>query len=400
MEMESKIFLKRCLYTTLVFTVLVGTFNVLVNPYLFFQLPRIKAFNSRKPAVDTQQHLMKAYNVLRAQPNTIILGSSGMAIGLNAQSAAWPARERPVYNLGFMGEGVRTARRYLQHVSAQSHLSLVVLGLEFGDFLTLRRQYAPHYDSRLTVKDDGNSNPEWSRQRIEDVLFSTWSLDTTSASVGTLADNLIGDSSNMADSGDIDPIFYRENAPKVGSYPFVVVTDLTYSYLYRDSDIDESEMNEVQQILKLCREKKIDLLIVLEPTHADELELATLSGKWQTMENWKRALTNMVAEATRSASGSRAELWDFAGYNAYSTEGVSKTRSSLRWFFSPSHFTHALGDIVVQEINGVDDGSFGVRLTSNNIEGRLAEVRQAQRSYHVLQPADVERVYKLYAQIR
>jgi len=58
----------------------VAVFNA-CDPYLVLGAPRIVGLNARKPAVDTQQRLMKAYDVLRAAPNTVILGGSRVDLG-------------------------------------------------------------------------------------------------------------------------------------------------------------------------------------------------------------------------------------------------------------------------------------------------------------------------------
>ena len=90
------------------------------------------------------------------------------------------------------------------------------------------------------------------------------------------------------------------------------------------------------------------------------------------------------------------ELWDFYGYDAYSTEPVPAGGRALRWFIDPDHYTHVLGDIVLRRIFEGTDGSFGVRLTPENIEDHLKQVRGTQASYRTTQHADAERVRDIH----
>src|SRR5581483_3659999 len=135
MDTTARNFLRRWLITCVILCALVAGFNVAVNPYMILNVPRIKGFNARKPAIETHAHLMKAYDVSRAAPNAVLLGTSTVGLGLDALDPIWPAEYRPVYNLSIRGGGPYTSYRYLQHVVSQRHLGLVVMGLDFQFFL-------------------------------------------------------------------------------------------------------------------------------------------------------------------------------------------------------------------------------------------------------------------------
>src|SRR4030088_1979445 len=105
MDNQARHFLRTWLLACMVLAALVVVFDTAMNPYLLFGAPRIAGFNARKPAVDTRERLMKAYDVLRAGPNTLLLGSSRVDLGLDAQDPAWPVQDRPVYNLGIVNGG-------------------------------------------------------------------------------------------------------------------------------------------------------------------------------------------------------------------------------------------------------------------------------------------------------
>jgi hypothetical protein len=172
MDKQSQHFLRIWVFAWIVLAALVAVFDVIIDPYLLFNAPRIAGFNARKPAVMTQERLMKAYDVLRAAPNTLILGTSMVDRGLDAQHPAWPAPDRPFYNLALAGSGPYSSYRYLQHVMSQRHLALVVLGLDFEFFLTVPdyQPATPEFESRLAVTRDGSANAGQRWQHLHDLL--------------------------------------------------------------------------------------------------------------------------------------------------------------------------------------------------------------------------------------
>jgi len=146
----------------------------------------------------------------------------------------------------------------------------------------------------------------------------------------------------------------------------------------------------------LCTKRGIRVIAFINPSHADELEVVDMSGHWPALEAWKRALTAMVAEYAAASGPAPVELWDFSGYDAYSREPVPMDRHPMHWFWNTSHYTSALGELILRRIFGEDNAHFGVRLYPGNIEARLAEVRQQQRQYRELQPTDVRRIRDIY----
>ena len=390
--MEPGRFLGKCIIAIVTLSAAAALLNFVMDPYLIFGMPRNVGFNARKPAMEKQAYLIKTYDVIRAHPRTVLLGGSSVGVGLNAESPVWPDQLRPVYNLGLPGGTPLAAYRYLQHLTAEDSPKLVVLGVDFRDIVQLDK--TPEYDSHLIVNRDGSRNPALARQHLYDLLRASLSLDTALDSIDSLSGNLAGDSSDIQQGG-LDYRIYRDLPSEVGSLPIVALSDFGSSFRYSRAKVDMTPLEHVRAILNLCRERRIDAILVIDPSHVDEQEIFDLEGKWPVLEDWKRRVTQLVAEYARS--GMHIELWDFYGYNAYSTEPVPAGGHVLQWFIDQEHYTHALGDIVLRRIFEGTDGSFGVRLTPENIETRLKEVRSAQASYRMAQRSDAERVRSIYA---
>jgi hypothetical protein len=90
-------------------------------------------------------------------------------------------------------------------------------------------------------------------------------------------------------------------------------------------------------------------------------------------------------------------VWDFSGYNSYSTETAAVNRRAMRFFMESSHYTKTLGAVVVRRMFGGPDASFGALLNPRSIERHLAAIREQRRLYREHREADVRRVRDAYA---
>jgi hypothetical protein len=91
-------FLMIWLVSVVAILAMVCAVNALVNPYDRFAWQRIPGINIRKPAVKNHAALTKAYQVERAGPVTVVIGTSRAYLGIDAGGAQWPESFQPVYN--------------------------------------------------------------------------------------------------------------------------------------------------------------------------------------------------------------------------------------------------------------------------------------------------------------
>jgi hypothetical protein len=380
-----------------VFVALLAALNVLVDPYLLFDSPRVRGVNAAKPAADARERMIKAYDAPRKRPRTLLLGSSRVDWGLDAQHPAWPEHDRPVYNLGLVGAGPYVLYEYIRHVSARQRLTLVVLGLDFEYFLaTVEAAHPadPEFESRLAVGADGGPSLVQRRQYFRDLIQATLSLEAASDSVATLVGNWGVTSVDFAAGNrDISPTF--KQFAQLGSLPVVAALDLISIRSYEGKPRNPFAMKDVRAILDLCRMQSTQVVLFISPVHADKLEIMDLLGSWSEFEDWKRDLTALTAQYVRA--GSQVTLWDFSGYDSYSTETVPLDHHVLHWFWDSSHYTRALGDVMVRRMLSTGEGGFGVVITPGNIESHLAAIRDARHRYRESHPVDRQRVLQLHA---
>lgn len=89
-------------------------------------------------------------------------------------------------------------------------------------------------------------------------------------------------------------------------------------------------------------------------------------------------------------------LWDFTGYDVYSTEAVLLNRQHLKWFWAPAHYTTALGNLIIARIFTPETSSFCSPLSMENVESHLRTIRDQRRLYREHDPTDVQRIRDLY----
>jgi hypothetical protein len=397
MDTDARRFLWTWVLTCLGFSAAFVFFNVAMDPYLLFEMPRISGLNARKPAVLTEQRLMKAYDAVRAVPKTLLLGNSRVDVGLDTRHPTWPAEDRPAYNLGLGGGTLYISYRYLQHVLSERHPDLVVLDLDFEYFLTTPEASSvtdSEFESRLAVTRDGRPNGRRAQRRRDDFVRAVLSLDALIDSFTTLAGNITGESTDIAagnwESND------RRFTSVWGSYAFLEAVDLVTLRSWYGQRRNDFAIADLRAILDLCRSKNIRVILFIDPVHADELEILDRLGYWSEFEAWKRELVSLTEQYHGADGLGRIVLWDFSGYYPYCSESPIGGRRGLRWFSESRHYTKALGDAIARRILGAGDARFGEQLTADSLEQHLASIREQRRLYREHHQADAQRVRDLY----
>jgi hypothetical protein len=153
--------------------------------------------------------------------------------------------------------------------------------------------------------------------------------------------------------------------------------------LFVGSSQTSAAWQTLERIVALARKHRIDVTFVIYPYHAHILEMFHRTGLYPVFELWKKHLADIVSDATaRNASGCR--LWDFSGYNAYSTEYVPapKDRSTtVQWYWESGHFKRELGDRVLARLFEGGDPAFGTCLGPGNVDEHNARLRDARAHY-------------------
>jgi hypothetical protein len=364
-------------------TLLVGAVNLCVDPYLVFGMPRIAGLSSVKPATKDHAMLAKTFQVARFRPNTVVIGSSPVHIGIDAADPAWPKSMGRVYNYGIPGIyetsiGLRT----LQEAVATGGVRNAVVFLDFQNFFSPENPDPSlrEAERRFRFLPDGRPNPDRSGQRTYDRFLSLETMGALIDSLTTVALQGRHNVLNLAPDGSGSEADFIDAARGDGMHE-----------LFAQKDAFEAErarklvpimanwfgtlpdMDQVAAIIAFARTHDIRLTLAIAPHHADALDLYWRDGLWPRVEQLKIELTDLVA-----AQGGAVTLWDFLDYSPFNTEPVPAAgdrRTPTRWFWEPTHFKKQLGAVMIRRMFGQDAPAFGVMLTRDNVVARNADIR-------------------------
>lgn len=385
---------------------LIAGINVLVDPYLIFDQPRVLGFNALKPAVEARESMMKAYQASRANARTVLLGSSRTGIGLDPESNAWPKETRPVYNLGLVGSSLPGNLDYFRRTFASRPRDttprLVIAGLDFESYL---------YDPRSTPSAGAQPASVGEAQQIarldalrsrdarmipalpilRDYAAATASLEALGESFATLLANRVGDSPDLGPSGRLSDARLQGWTAALGTTSMFRQTNCSMvKRLRRPKHVMIASPNEpirgleaVDELFEIARANQMEVVLFVQPSHAWRLELLEAMGYWADYERWKRAVAERVASAI--AIGTNVSLFDFGGYESYALEEVplADARShTLRWFWDPVHYRSDLGDEMIKTMLGGNvDFARRVRVAPEAIDAQLSAIRDARTRY-------------------
>ncbi len=168
----------------------VVTVNLLVDPYEVFGTPRIAGITGFKPSAKNHAMLAKTYQVARAHPATVVIGSSPIYLGIDAFDPAWPEAMRPVYNYGIPGGyATSTSLRTLQEAIATGGIKNALVFLDFQNFFVAEPPSSgmTEDDRRFHLMPDGSSNPYRRGQVAADMFLSVATMGALIDSITTVA---------------------------------------------------------------------------------------------------------------------------------------------------------------------------------------------------------------------
>jgi hypothetical protein len=288
--------------------------------------------------------------------------------------------------------------RFLQTAIARGSVQRVIWGLDFADFLAYRRPStdpgvwpppAKAFEAELQIRADGTENPAFRRSRLLARLKVLFSLDALKDSLSTAllqgeanASNRRADGFNPArDYIDIvehegqSVLFMqknRETAVELGN---------SSRRLYPEGRRWSLELESVRRLLQFAAGRGVEVILFINPYHADYLMTIELGGKWMMFEEWKRTLS-------RLAQAEQVPLWDFNAFDQRSSEtprGPASADAILPWFWEPAHYRSRLGNLLLTTMMGWRCASttvpMGTRLTRANVDAALRDLRADKRRY-------------------
>lgn len=400
--------------------------NFVVDPYGLYRTVERDGFNKHKPKAGPNGELVKPYRVQMVRPRTLVLGNSRVEAGIDPDSPHWPAAARPAYNMALPATSIDAALLSVQHVMQAGKLEMVVVGVDFFDFVVSDKPGAARpppqplsdFEKRLLANRDGSPNAQYPLQRLKDGVSTLFSLNALVDSVQTVVLQNRGDQPDLTDRG-FNPMREFQRFVRVdGQHVLFRQVETTYltNYLrapraiYHAGTNTSKELDDLRAIIGLCRNSGIRLILYIHPYHAHMLESYRITGLWPLFEEWKRAVVRIVDEDAAAHPGARpADLWDFSGYNEITSEAVpaaSEKGKAMQWYWEAGHYKREVGEFVLDRIlgagrpGGTAPADFGVKLSEHNIDSHLRAIRAARVRYEAARRDEVAALEDLAQTIR
>lgn len=410
-----KNYIRLVILTTVIILGTVIIFNIMIDPYGMLQWTKMNGINTYKPSAFKRVRLLKAYDLWRIKPQSILLGSSRSHLAFRTNQPDWTQQYSRRYNLAFDGATTKEMHAFLQHAHAVSPIKQVLLGLDTYHLSHAPASTRPDFDPGILM----NKNNSLSLLKIiGSSLRILSSLDTLSDSMKTVRARQNQEPDWFAEDGQrLGEVFFHrpsENFIKFGPrYYFEEIDAMevgfkldwripsrTQSILGIKPSEQMTSMDYIKKIVAYCRKENIDLKIFITPSHAHQMELDYFIGEWNSMENGKRELTGILNDDAQIYNNtSRIPLIDFSGYNLITTEALpGNDQDEMKYYWDSSHFKEIVGDLVLSRLltntseNQKMPADFGISLTAENIEEISENIRANQLSYRQTHPQDAEKI--------
>lgn len=351
---------------------LAGLFNLVIDPYGLYKTPNLWGINQVKPEKNDNDRLVKAIDIIRIKPQIIFLGSSRTKQGLNPNHPAL-SNAQTSYNLALDGANPYELLRYLEHtIKNQPNLEKIILGIDFFMFNELLGNQPGFSEDRL----------EKTYITVPDLMNSLFSLDTLEISRESMMASLNDPNydSSYGENG-FRPNRIFKDGKTVGRFEHSINV---YFHFHHQYEFSNKYFSDFEKIVKLAQEKGIKLIIFISPSHATEGETIRATGQWETWENWKRRMVQIIP------------VWDFSGYNSVTTEPI---KAVMENYADNSHYTSKVGNLVLDRILSYQENQvpsdFGVLMTPKNIEAHLEKIRQDRATWSQKHKNEVELVETL-----
>ena len=365
-----------CCVTALLSSVVL--WNAIVDPYDVIGAPRIPGFNAFKPMAPKHTLLTKSYQVLRVRPVTVLAGSSLVNIGLDPDSAVWPAAMRPIYNFGIPASDIAGIYRSLQYAYATGHVKYAFVALEFETFL-----FPVDPAARDRDLPDGSSI----LPRLRDRFLSTVPFAALQDSVRTFLRQRDRPALDLAPNGAIGEAGFIQLARSNGEHALFAKSvaeerprvNRAAAMLATSHGVIPN-LNMVRDIIDFCETHGIALTLLIPPSHAALFDVFDDAGLWGMFEAWKSALAELAAANAEWP----VALWDFSGYDVYSTEPVPANGdrgTATGSFWDAVHFKRVIGEKILARMLTGEPSDFGVQLRPENIAAHLAKERSEHAAY-------------------
>ncbi len=294
-------------------------------------------------------------------------------------------------NAGLLVENHAMFRYFIEREDPR----LVILAIDAGDLSTPPPK-VNNTDFPLSPLDPAG-NP------LERELRYRVGISTMAASFATVGRSIKGQPAEHSPQG------FRLNTPFPENQR-VQISSLYLSTTYRmvmarraHGRLSEEKIALVEDIIAACREKNARPVIFFTPNHAlFQLAYRELGDPDPYFAKDRRALAGLAAKANAAAPAAPpVEVWDFLDghpLNSPPLPPADQPGSHLDGWIDLFHAPPDIGRLMLDRLNG--PGSYGERLTPENIDARVEQVRAQLDAYATRHPDDLAFLRKSLAKFQ
>lgn len=363
------------------------SFNLVIDPFAHYHWISIPQLNAEKTQIGLGGgRVIKTTELLAKPYKTVILGTSRANIGIDPQYVAIP---QPAYNAALNGTNIYEMEKLLVFIIEHcKQVNLIIFSLDFLTFSNRRTTNADFADSVLAI-----DHPFFKQ------LQQSFSLDETYYAIQTIIDNLNQRPAQYK-------TLYTEQGLAKQTFPLphrtlfidilrknFFVNEQTYAGFCYSQD----RLQRFRHMIQLAKQHHIDMKLFISPIHARQLEAIRIMGLYPTFEQWKRDLIKII-----QTENPTYPLWDFTGYNAFTTEAIpDDPQQTMQWYWESSHYKVALGNQVLNRLfnSSQQIDNFGKILTNDMIDSHLSQIRQAQQQYQRIHSKEIQEMEILARQL-
>lgn len=361
----------------------------------------------------------KILNVAYYRPQSLVFGSSTVWSHIDAGYSPLRGPDgRAAFNFGLAGVSMRELLGAFEHAASLQSARRAVVGLEFYMFAGDKPTSPGYFDLPMAQRDGYRGDL---RRYVTQRLFTA---DYAKASQAALWEPAVKRVASLWGGANRVRLTAPNYGIGVGGGPRYsdgpphggAATREAFEQRMLDGDrvllaglyppagtpfrfVDDSgwsSLEAVRRLVRVARERGIELSLYLSPHHARAYEAIRLMGWWPQYEAWQLALTGIVEDDARSAGRPPVAVWDFGGYSAITMdplEAFPDGTFGYRRYADAIHFSTEVGYLCLDRVLGVTPSAdlpedFGVPITRQSLTEHQAHVRAAQERYTEAHAAD------------
>lgn len=390
-----------------------GLFNFLVDPYLFFDAPRMEGFNRWKTAFFWQHLDSKSELVEHSGTSVLILGTSTAGGSLDPAHEAFGHRK--AFNYAVAGSTPGVQRIALQHAQKSNPLEEVLVCVDLFVYNEHARNVILEARAERFAPAD-SLRQRWLhwRRGLETRLVNLFAYDTLSDAIATVRAQDAEHADGMPSDIRADGLWQiARDASRTQSGIFrAIERQYLRSGWFPDparrfelaAGAHEGKLEDLRGILADARAAGLDVTIAIMPAHARFAEAMHSTGLQDEFDELKRQLVLLASDPALRGNGIR--VWDFSGYNSVTTDAIEGAGEPTPWFHDSVHPSLATGNLMLYRMFAPDAAQsivppdFGRELDAGSLDAQLAASRAQRERYLREHAADVADVHRSVEQTR